>query len=66
MGSTWVELFLIGSMYLFVFKGASFLLGPEIPLGALIAADMEIGPLGLHVTSCQSHSRFNNLSPFKV
>lgn len=39
---------------------------PKYIWGALLAADMEIGPLGLYVSSCQSRTLLHNLSSFKV
>lgn len=39
---------------------------PKYICGALFAADMEIGPLELYVSSCQSRTLLHNLSSFKV
>lgn len=66
MENIWiVELSLTGNIHVFL-KELKFLLNTEIYLGDLIAVDMEIGPLGVYVTSCQFLIHFNNLSPFEV
>lgn len=66
MGNIWGRAVSTGGIYLCIQRRLILVKYWNAFGGALIVADTEIGPLGLYVTSCQSRTRFHNLSPFKV